>query len=145
MREIEMMELVGNVARKVGRRFGGVAAEAGLSTTEALTLWKIFRRGGCSAGAVAELLGLSPSTVTGLLDRLVAGGWLIRKADPEDRRALLVETTPKLAEYVKSSKRAVSKSLEKAFKDLPPELIGRLCEDLALVLEVLEREEGARR
>jgi DNA-binding MarR family transcriptional regulator len=39
-----------------------------------------------SAGNVATLLHLHPSTLTGILRRLTERGWLVRDADPEDRR-----------------------------------------------------------
>ncbi len=136
-----MIELVGDVARRIARRFAPVAAGAGLSVTEGLALWKIYKRGGCKASEVAEHLGLPPSTVTGILDRLEAGGWVLREADPGDRRATIIAATRKLSDYVKSSKRAVSKGLERSFKGMPQEVLDRLCRDLGQVLVALEAEE----
>ena len=34
--------------------------------------------------------GLHPATITGILDRLERGGWVIRERDPSDRRGVLV-------------------------------------------------------
>jgi DNA-binding MarR family transcriptional regulator len=39
-------------------------------------------------GALAKLAGLHPATMTGVLDRLEKGGWLVRERDPEDRRSV---------------------------------------------------------
>lgn len=48
---------------------------------------------GISAGELASLLHVHPSTLTGVLDRLVRRGLLARRADPRDgRRALLTAT-----------------------------------------------------
>lgn len=139
-----MIELVGSIARKVAKRFAPMASEAGLSVTEALALWKL-RTGPCKSSEIAARMGLSPSTMTGILDRLEAGGWLLRRSDPEDRRAVLLEPTKKLSDFAKSAKRRVSAGLERAFKDLPPGLAPRLSGDLALVLERLEADEEAQR
>ena len=83
--------------------------------------------------------------MTGILDRLVAGGWLVRGEDPADRRAVIVQGTPRLEVFFKESQKAVTKILRDAFKDLPTELIARLCEDLGQVLACLEAEAEAKR
>jgi DNA-binding MarR family transcriptional regulator len=144
MKEIDMIELIGNIARKVAKSVGHIAAADGLSTTEALALWKL-RKGPCKASEIADKLGLSPSTITGILDRLEARGWILREADPEDRRAINIGPTKKLTEFMKGAKRSVSKALERTFSGLPPDLIDRLCADLSRVQELLEAEEEAAR
>jgi len=144
VKEIDMIELISNIARKVAKNVGHIAADVGLSTTEALALWKL-RKGPCKASEIADGLGLSPSTITGILDRLEAGGWISREADPVDRRAVNIGPTKKLTEFLKGAKRTVSKSLERTLGDLPPDLIGRLCADLSRVLALLEAEDGAKR
>jgi DNA-binding MarR family transcriptional regulator len=145
MTEMDIIERIASIARLFGKRFAPLAAGAGLSMTEGFVLWKVYHKGGIKASAIASHLGLPPSTLTGVLDRLVAGGWLLREADPEDRRAVLMQATPKLKDYMKASRRTVTKGLEKTFKDLPPELLSRLSVDLSRVLECLESEEEARR
>jgi DNA-binding MarR family transcriptional regulator len=48
--------------------------------------------GPLSPSALARRAGLHPATVTGILDRLQRGGWIVRERDPEatDRRAVTV-------------------------------------------------------
>ena len=43
-----------------------------------------------TAGEIARHLGLSSGAVTGLLDRLEAGGWVRRERDAADRRRVFV-------------------------------------------------------
>ena len=52
----------------------------------------IDRHGPLSPSALAKRAGLHPATVTGILDRLQRGHWIIRERDPEgpDRRAVTV-------------------------------------------------------
>jgi DNA-binding MarR family transcriptional regulator len=52
----------------------------------------ISRHGPLSPSAVARRAGLHPATMTGILDRLERGGWVIRERDPAapDRRAVAV-------------------------------------------------------
>lgn len=46
-----------------------------------------------SCGELARVFGLKPSTLTSMLDRLVARGLVVRESDPNDRRSVLVSPT----------------------------------------------------
>jgi len=46
--------------------------------------------GPLSPSALARRAGLHPATMTGILDRLERGGWIVRDRDPSDRRAVIV-------------------------------------------------------
>jgi DNA-binding MarR family transcriptional regulator len=46
--------------------------------------------GPLSPSALARRAGLHPATLTGILDRLEKGGWIVRERDPSDRRAVVV-------------------------------------------------------
>ena len=50
----------------------------------------VNRYGPLSPGALARRTGLHPATMTGILDRLERGGWVIRERDATDRRAVSV-------------------------------------------------------
>ncbi|WP_328645805.1 MarR family transcriptional regulator [Amycolatopsis sp. NBC_00348] len=52
----------------------------------------ISRNGPLSPSSLARSAGLHPATMTGILDRLQKGGWIVRERDPEatDRRAIAV-------------------------------------------------------
>jgi DNA-binding MarR family transcriptional regulator len=50
----------------------------------------ISRHGPLSPSALARHAGLHPATMTGILDRLERGGWVVRERDPSDRRAVVV-------------------------------------------------------
>jgi len=47
-----------------------------------------------SAGRLAELLFVHPSTLTGVLRRLEERGYIVRRADPNDARRALFALTP---------------------------------------------------
>lgn len=76
-----------------------VAAKQGLNATEEKTLDYLQRQGPLTAKDLAELTGLAPASVTGLLDRLESKGFVRRVKHPTDRRRVLVELNQdKLAE-----------------------------------------------
>jgi DNA-binding MarR family transcriptional regulator len=140
--EIGLVELLWNINRKLSRRLAPLAQKEGLSITELVVLKKTHQSGARRVTALAEELGVPPSTLTGVLDRLVDGGWLERDRDPDDRRAVVMKGTKKLDELMRSVLHASSRMLEKALRALPHVTMERLAADLGQVLECLEQEEG---
>lgn len=66
----------------------------GLNSTDLRCVELLERRGTMSAGALAELAGLSTGAITFLLDRLERAGFVSRVRDLNDRRRVLVELVP---------------------------------------------------
>ncbi len=68
----------------------------GVNRTDARCLDIIEQFGPIAAGRLAEMAGLTTGSVTAVIDRLVAKGYLRRVADPGDRRRVMVELTEEL-------------------------------------------------
>jgi predicted transcriptional regulator len=75
-----------------------LAAEAGLHPTDYKALTVLDRFGPMSAGELGRHAGLAAASVTNLIERLVAKGFLRREPDPLDRRRALLHAD--LAELV---------------------------------------------
>ena len=54
----------------------------------------IIRHGPISPTTLARRTGVHLATMTGILDRLERGGWIVRDRDQRDRRAVLVRGVP---------------------------------------------------
>jgi len=69
-----------------------VGARVELKDVDLNCLDLLARHGPLSPTALARRAGLHPATVTGILDRLQRGGWVVRDRDPDasDRRAVRV-------------------------------------------------------
>jgi DNA-binding MarR family transcriptional regulator len=68
-----------------------VGSRVDLAPGDLEVLDMIGRDGPMSPRDVTAATGIHPATLTGLLDRLEKGGWLTRRADPSDRRRVIVE------------------------------------------------------
>ncbi len=141
MNEMAMVELFWNIYRRLVKRLAPVARRQGMSMSELVVLWKAHKLGECRVTALAEDLGLPPSTLTGMTDRLVEAGWLERERDPEDRRAVVMKSTAALGDLVRGLKHESSRILEKALRSVPAPVRERLASDLQTVLGCLEQEE----
>src|SRR3954463_16587371 len=76
--------------------FDNLAAERlGVNRTDLHCLNAIENAGGLTAGQLAAGTGLPSGAVTGVIDRLERAGFARRVSDPDDRRRVKVEVTPK--------------------------------------------------
>ena len=80
--------LLGVVARSV------VAALDIVTLPQFRVLVVLSSAGPTRMGAVAERMGVIPSTFSRFIDRMVAGGWVERASSPDSRREVLIELTP---------------------------------------------------
>src|SRR5215207_9769971 len=98
-------ELIGEF-RAAGNQdsaFDNLAAERlGLNRTDLHCINIIENSGGLTAGELAKEAGLTTGAVTGVIDRLERKGFARRVPDPEDRRRVKLEVTPKF--YARAEK-----------------------------------------
>jgi len=70
----------------------GLAAEMGLTPIQMFALYSISK-GEDKMGHIATALHCDASNVTGIVDRLVAAGLVVRQEDQKDRRARTIQLT----------------------------------------------------
>ena len=75
-----------------------LAGRWAINRTDGRCLDVIDREGPVSAGRLAEASGLTTAAVTAVIDRLEKAGYARRLTDPDDRRRVLVELTPRMRE-----------------------------------------------
>jgi DNA-binding MarR family transcriptional regulator len=104
----------------------------GINRTDGRCLDIVENQGPMTAGRLAELSGLTTAAVTAVLDRLEKAGYARRVRDESDRRQVIVELTPLMAERGQQIWGPLGKD---AFAD-----IGRMSvEELKLVMEFFRR------
>jgi DNA-binding MarR family transcriptional regulator len=72
-----------------------MASRLGISGPQRLVLRAVGRGPGISAGALAEMLHLDPSTLTGHIQKMELDGLLERRLAPDDARRAALYLTPK--------------------------------------------------
>lgn len=78
-------------------------------------------QGAQRAGVLAGTLGVHPSTFTRTVDRLAAGGWVTRSENPDSRREVIVELTPRGEHAVASVRTGRRRELDRILSTLPAE------------------------
>jgi len=67
----------------------------GLTPIQHLVLEALWDEDGLSAGEIGKRLIFDGATLSGVLDRLSTGGWVIKQSDSEDKRMLRISLTHK--------------------------------------------------
>jgi DNA-binding MarR family transcriptional regulator len=110
------------------------ARDYGLGFARGRVLWALSESGPVLMRALSEALGVSPRTVTGLVDALEADGWVTRSPHPADRRATIISLTPtaeSTLEQLNASYRTLAHDL---LRDVPPDDLRR-CREVIRQLE----------
>lgn len=124
--------LVADVGRLLRRSFELRGGHLGLTQAQWRALALLSRHEGINQATLAELLEIQPITVTRLLDRMEEHGWIERRPDPVDRRAVRLYLTPKAQPLLDDLQDIGIEIIALALKDIDPPA------RLALV-EALER------
>jgi MarR family transcriptional regulator for hemolysin len=79
--------LLNDVSRLIRKKFDQRAKDLQLTRAQYYLLAKLSRNEGINQVGLADLLEVEPISTARLVDRMEAGGWVERRADPADRRA----------------------------------------------------------
>ncbi len=117
---LDFMRLLWAIEHGLQKRSKRLKADVGITGPQRLVLRIVGRYPGISAGDVARLIKLHPSTVTGILQRLVAARLLQREKDPHDSRRVRLRTTPRAAPHAKPSAGPVERIVRDVLRRAAP-------------------------
>ena len=90
----ELWSLVRSIYRTALKRLNARLAKEKISFSQYSVLLALARNGPMQMSILGEHMLVAPANVTGLVDRMEKKGWVVRKRNPNDRRAIVIETTP---------------------------------------------------
>jgi DNA-binding MarR family transcriptional regulator len=96
-----------------------MGSRIGITGPQRLVLRIVTRFPGASAGDVARILHLHPSTITGILQRLVDKGLLLRERDPRDTRRVRLRLRPRGARLTRQSTGTVESAVARVLARTP--------------------------
>ena len=132
------------VARSDPGRFEAWAG-LGLTMTQLRVLFLLREDDGLAAGALAERLDITPSTLTRLMDRIVQNRLVQREVDADDRRLVRHNLTKSGFEIIGEMERTFRSRMDRVFALLNEEQLDRLVlalRDLFAAYEAIEVSDG---
>lgn len=98
----EIANLFRSIAKNFRKYMAVQVGECNFTITQFTVIHELYTHPGISLKELSRLMGLSKSTVCGIVDRLEAHGSVIRSRDEEDRRAVKIFLTLKTLEMQES-------------------------------------------
>ncbi len=107
-----------------------------LTASEINALANLAEGHGRTVSGLGAAVGIRPTTLTSVLDRLERRGHITRGARPGDRRAVLIELTATGREAAATIQQAITTLERRALAGLPPAAINGLRAGLEALTEV---------
>jgi DNA-binding MarR family transcriptional regulator len=102
-------------------------------------LFYISNQGKTNCSKLAERLKVYPSNITGIIDRLVEKSLVSRADDPNNRRILLLQTTPKGEAMIAELREKRSIYLSQILTDFDKEELDSITQGLTLLAQAAEQ------
>ncbi|EEW25640.1 MarR family winged helix-turn-helix transcriptional regulator [Rhodobacter ferrooxidans] len=126
--------LLHDAARAMRKRFEQRSEALGLSSAQWRLLLHVSREGRAVQSRLADLLEIEPISVSRLLDRMERAGWVMREADPLDRRVRVVVPTAKALQARDNIRAMADAVYDQALAGLSPAERAALVAGLATIV-----------
>jgi len=113
--------LIHDVQRLMRKRFEARAGGLGLSSAQWRLMVRVAKEEGITQARLAELLEIEPISVSRLVDRMEACGWIERRSDAADRRVRMIFPTAKASEAYAEVKSLAAEVYEVSLTGVSPE------------------------
>ena len=117
--DLRILYAIRKIIRAVDMDSHRLAAQFRITGPQLICLRAVVEQGTATSIEVARRVHLGASTIVGVMDRLEAKGFVRRRRNPEDRRAVIVTATPAGKALVARTPYPLQYSLERATKGLP--------------------------
>jgi DNA-binding MarR family transcriptional regulator len=145
MEKVELIKEIVELHRQVNRALRQTNQDAwmqlSLTVPQVKSLFFITDNRHTNFKSLATALKVAQSNLTGVIDRLVEQGLVIRSENPEDRRMLLLKATNEGESLVSDLRDRRITHLSKALSDLSLEELSTIARGLALLAKVTRSQE----
>ncbi|MBS2020596.1 MAG: MarR family transcriptional regulator [Deltaproteobacteria bacterium] len=135
------MRLLWAMDHGLQRRSKRMEVELGVTGQQRVIIRLIGRFPGVTAGKLAELVHVHPSTLTGVLKRLVDRGYIARERDKHDARVAHFSLLPPGEKIDGTQAGTVEAAVRRALARLEPEKLDAARAVLAVVADELGRQD----
>jgi len=139
---LDFMRLLWSVEHGLQSTSKRMEATLGITGPQRLVLRLVTARPGLSAGELARIVHLHPSTITGILQRLKKKGLLRRERDRRDSRRIRLHAHAAARGFVAASTGTVESAVTRALARIPRHRVRHAREVLAAIAEALADDGG---
>jgi DNA-binding MarR family transcriptional regulator len=139
---LDFMRLLWSVEHGLQSTSKRMEASLGITGPQRLVLRIVSQRPGLSPGEVARIVHLHPSTITGILQRLLKKGLIRREPDSKDHRRIRLHSQAAAREFVAASTGTVESAVTRALTRMPRHRVRHAREVLSAIANALDDDTG---
>ena len=140
---LDFLRLLWTVEHLLERRSRRMAARQGVTGPQRFVLRLVQRFPDISAGELAEIVQLHPSTLTGILRRLESKRLLVRAPDPGDHRRALLRVRDRARRLTLTPAGTVEADVTDVLRSLSPRTVDHAREVLRALARALDDQRTA--
>ena len=125
--------LLAKAYQKAHGKFKSVLQMHGLTAVQHLVLEALWIEDGLTASEISKRLILDNATLSGVMDRMVEAGWIVKRPDEDDRRYIRIHLSPKsigMKRILIDARDMVNNELQSTFTMEETMLLKRLLKDI---------------
>ena len=135
---LEFMRLLWALDHVLHKQSKWMARRFGVTGPQRFALRVVGREPDLSAGRLAEILKVHPSTLTGILQRLERRGFLARRVDSSDRRRVRLELTTSGRAITATSRGSIEDRVSRILRRTSPGRLAATADVLRSMVQTLE-------
>lgn len=135
---LRILKSLRRIIRAVDIHSKKLSQEYQITAPQMICLYSLEKKGPITQSALAKDVDLGMSTVNGIIDRLEAKGWLVRRRDQQDRRKVLLEVTDAGRIQAEEAPVLLQEKLSNALQALPELEQAAIALSLERVVELMD-------
>jgi DNA-binding MarR family transcriptional regulator len=137
---VKVVQLMKKVMSTIKQRMGNHFREMNLTGPQGMLMGTLAQHGEMKVSDLSEKLGLTNSTVSGILDRLENAGMVERTRSKEDRRVVYIKVTEEFIKHSKNHFEEINKLIEEMMDKATPEELDIILEGMHTLEKVINRQ-----
>ena len=138
---LQFLQGVWELVHALDVRSKRMAQTLGVTGPQRLVIRIVGQKPAQSASEIAQVLGMHPSTLTGVLARLEARGLIDREIDPDDRRRSRFTLTAAGKKVDRERRGTVEAATRRALLRLEGSAVESMLAGIGVLVEELERDD----
>jgi MarR family transcriptional regulator, organic hydroperoxide resistance regulator len=138
---VKVVQLMKKVMSTIKQRMGNHFKEMNLTGPQGMLMGTLAHHGEMKVSELSEKLGLSNSTVSGILDRLENQGLVERTRSKEDRRVVHIKVTDEFKKHSQKHFDEINQLIEQMMNKATPEELDIILGGMNTLEKVINRQQ----
>lgn len=134
---VEVTRLFQEVMNLFRHNMKKIIADTGMTAPQGMIIGILSHKGKMKITELSNHLGLSNSTVSGIIDKLEAQEMVVRERSQEDKRVVYVSISPKFEDIHKVFHEQIEKNIENLMSQGSSEELNKILEGLNVLKKLL--------